>query len=217
MVGQQEQNLIYLTEGSSVLPDQAYIKMRVLNGAAESPQVILIRDETGTFMQNEGEITPVENPFGSILQDGDWIGYLAAAKNVQVVEPAEGEAGDQTHFTFEIDGRRLAEYVREQAETSLRESDTPAGLKVTTSPILSRIYLPNGKELVVPAKLTLPGFSVTPTFTDWVSGVYKITLEAFDEAGNRTLLGTFNLSVVHDEFVLYLPLILKRLPVMTNK
>jgi hypothetical protein len=140
MIGQQEQRLRTTMNGSALLPDQAYIEMWVESGARQVSPVVLIRDGNQDFIQLDGELSPVENPFGAILPTGDWLGYLVAAKNAQIIEPAPGEADDQVRFRFEIDGPRLAEYVREQAEAALsQEPDAPAGLSVASSPLLKRL------------------------------------------------------------------------------
>lgn len=138
MIGQQETALNLALDGSIVLPDQGYMKLKVLSGP-RSESVVMLRDGGQSFMLQEGELKPVENTLSLVPQNSDLLGYLAAADEVVLLEPPAGHP-QLARYGFTINGPRYAEYVRQQAEAALRaEPGAPEGLTVKPLPTLQQL------------------------------------------------------------------------------
>jgi hypothetical protein len=58
MIGQQEVVLNLSSDGAVLLPDQAYLEMRMTD-AQSSSSVVILRDTRGTFLLQDGELKPV--------------------------------------------------------------------------------------------------------------------------------------------------------------
>jgi len=146
MIGQTDERVDMRIEGDVTPPDHARLQLRFEGAGLNVPPLELIQDGTETYLLQDGEKIPVENPAGLASPTGDYLGYLAAAENVKREDvKREGMDSHFTHhvsrFTFDINGPRFAEYVRTQMEAQLRDSDQPPppGVELSPSPRLQRM------------------------------------------------------------------------------
>ncbi len=132
MIGQRSERFDVRLEGEALAPDYARVAVSA-EAAADMPPITLIQTEEGAFIQTEGELQPAENPHALTAPTGDYLDFLAAAKNIQPVDAAAALSA----FTFEIDGPRLAKFHREQTEAALRASGAlPDQIALDLSPSL---------------------------------------------------------------------------------
>ena len=138
MIGQQEVILNLTSDGAVILPDQAYLEMRMAD-AQSSSSVVILRDTRGTFLLQDGKLKPVENTLNLADQSNDPLGYLAAADQVTLLDPPDGQPS-LVRYGFIIDGPRYAEYIRQQAEAAMKaEPGAPEGLTVQPAPVLQAL------------------------------------------------------------------------------
>ncbi len=113
---------LYLTlwqNGASALPAQANsdqaLEIRVVKGAAEG--------RTGS-----GEWQPIEDVSGSFAPGQNPLAYLSGARDIR---ETAGESGAGRHFSFQLDGPALADFMRQQLENELRRTGRlPASLNL---------------------------------------------------------------------------------------
>lgn len=138
MIGRQDTALNFTVDGAVVLPDRAYLEMRVAS-ADLTESVAVLRDGGESFMLQDGELKPVEDVLNLTSQTNDVLGYLAAAEQVTRLESPEGHP-ELSRYGFVVSGPLFAEYVRQQAETNLRaEPGTPAELTLEPLPALQTL------------------------------------------------------------------------------
>ncbi len=138
MIGEQDQSLDLALDGAVMLPDQAYLDLR-LAGNQNSGAVTLLRDGQQSFLVQDGQIKPVEDTLSLAAPTNDLLGYLAGADNVTAMEPLEGHP-EIARYSFDLDGVRFEEYVRRQAEEALQaEPGAPDEINVSPSKPLQSI------------------------------------------------------------------------------
>lgn len=144
MIGQTDQRVDMRMEGEVALPDYAHLQLRFEGSGLDVPPLELIQDGAETYLLKDGEKIPVENPAGLASPTGDYLGYLAAAENVQQLpspaSPPElgGQGGGLTRYTYDINGPRFAEYVRDQMAEQL-SSELPPNVTLSPSPLFQRV------------------------------------------------------------------------------
>jgi hypothetical protein len=141
MIGQTDQRVDMRIEGEVTLPDYARLQLRFEGGGLDVPPLELIQDGAETYLLKDGEKIPVENPAGLSSPTTDYLGYLAAAENVRECESASqrvGESAQLACYTYDINGPRFAEYVRDQMEEQ-RRSELPPHVTLSPSPLLQRM------------------------------------------------------------------------------
>jgi len=140
MIGQTDQRVDMRMEGEVALPDYTRLQLRLEGTGLDVPPLELIQDGAETYLLKDGEKIPVENPAGLASPTTDYLGYLAAAENVQQLPSPEvgGGAGGGGRYTFDFNGPRFAEYVREQMEEQL-SSQLPPNVSLKPSPLLQRM------------------------------------------------------------------------------
>ncbi len=85
MIGQRSQRFELRLEGEALALD--YVRMQVVAEALSDIGVLtLIQTDAGTFIQVDGELEPAENPYATAATTGDYLKFLAAAKNVQFLD-----------------------------------------------------------------------------------------------------------------------------------
>jgi hypothetical protein len=138
MIGQSDQRVNTRIEGEITLPDQAHLTLRFEGAGLNAQPLEIIQDGVESYLVQNGEKTLVDNPAGLTAPTVDYLGYLVAAENVQQVsdEGDEGESGG--HYSYDIDGRHFAAYVRDQLAASLK-GQTPAGVQLAPSPLLAKM------------------------------------------------------------------------------
>ena len=156
MIGQTDERVDMRIEGEVALPDYTRLQLRFEGGGLDMPALELIQDGAETFLLKDGEKIPVENPAALSSPTADYLGYLAAAENVRIsdqspVNSDQSPADDtqhairNTHYVYDINGPRFADYVRDQMEAQLREGATvggqplPPGVSLSPSPLLQRM------------------------------------------------------------------------------
>ncbi|MBM4467761.1 MAG: hypothetical protein FJ014_19800, partial [Chloroflexi bacterium] len=151
MIGQTDQRVDMRIEGDVTSPDHARLQLRLEGAGLNVPPLEFVQEGTATYLLQDGEKIPVENPAGLSSPTGDYLGYLAAAENVKREDvkredvKREGMNSRFTHhvsrFTFDINGSRFANHVRDQMEAQLGDSGQllPPGVELSPSPLLQRM------------------------------------------------------------------------------
>ena len=133
MIGQTDQRVDARISGEVTLPDFARITLRFEGAGLDEQPLELIQDGIESYVVRDGEKVAVDNPTGLSSTTADYLGYLAAAENVQRI----AEVDDAAHFTrysYDINGQRFAEHVRDQMQAG---GQIPAGMSLEPSPLLS--------------------------------------------------------------------------------
>ena len=89
MIGQTDQRVDMRIEGEVASPDYARLQLRFEGGGLDVPPLELIQDGAETYLLKDGEKIPVENPAGLSSPTADYLGYLAAAENIQSLPSPE--------------------------------------------------------------------------------------------------------------------------------
>ena len=138
MIGQQETALSLALDGATVLPDRAYMDLRLV-GADHDDVVAMLRDGGQSFTIENGELKPVDDALNLTLSTDSVLTYLAAAENVVQMSPPDGHP-ELVRYGFDVSGPRFAEVMRKQAEAQLQaEPGAPEGLTVKPVPFLQRL------------------------------------------------------------------------------
>jgi len=133
MIGQTDQRVDARISGEVTLPDFARITLRFEGAGLDEQPLELIQDGIESYVVRDGEKVAVDNPTGLSSTTADYLGYLAAAENVQRI----AEVDDAAHFTrysYDINGQRFAEHVRDQMQAG---GQIPAGMSLEPSPLLA--------------------------------------------------------------------------------
>ena len=145
-IGQQEQRLDMVADGDVHLPDRSRLNLRVKNGDASAQTVTIVQEGDETYIQKGDRLERVTNLTSLAAPGGDFMAYLAAATNVRqlpldpIAYPPAAVPGHETftRYAFDIDGARLADYMREQAAArAQREAGQP--VDVQSAPLLKRL------------------------------------------------------------------------------
>ena len=83
MIGQTDQRVDMRIKGEAALPNYARLQLRFEGGGLDAPPLELIQDGAKTYLLKDGEKIPVENPAGLSSPTTDYLGYSAAAENLQ--------------------------------------------------------------------------------------------------------------------------------------
>ena len=128
MIGQSDQRVRSQISGEITLPDKADLTIRFEGAGLDGLGMEIVQEGMESYVVRNGEKTLVDNPAGLAAPTTDYLGYLAAAKKVQRLSD-DGENGEGgSHYSYDIDGQRFAEYVRDQMVEALK-GRTPAGLQ----------------------------------------------------------------------------------------
>ncbi len=133
MIGQTDQRIDAQLSGEVTLPDKAHFTLRFEGDGIANDAVELVQEGTDVYLIKEGEKEHYDNPMGVSSIMGDYLGYLAAAKNVQKLE--EGGNAAVSRYSYEIDGARFAEYVLELMKESMK-GEIPPGVTLSPPSIL---------------------------------------------------------------------------------
>ena len=142
MIGQTDQRVDMHIEGEVTLPDKTQFSLSLDGAGLDPTPVTMVQEGTDTYLLREGEKIPVENPAGLTSPTGDYLSYLAAAENVQ---PCESDAAPFAEavacYTYDINGQRFAEHVRDQMQAEVNNSIAPPNIQqtVSLSPILMKM------------------------------------------------------------------------------
>jgi len=138
MVGQTNVNLTIENDGAVLLPDRAYMKLRVA-GLAQEASATLLRDGSQAYMLQDNELKPVEDALSLAPPTSDVLGYLAGAEHVTLLDPP-AEHPELTRYGFTVNGERLEAHIREQTLRDLAEEPgAPEGLSLQPSHTLQTI------------------------------------------------------------------------------
>jgi hypothetical protein len=141
-IGQTDQRVDMQIEGAVTLPDKASLKLQFEGAGLNAQPATLIQEGSQTYILQNGERTPLDNPLGLTSPTPDYLGYLAAAKNVHRLDPppAATESAESpngiTRYAFDIDGPRFAQHVLNQMEDS---QQIPPGARLAPSSLLQRM------------------------------------------------------------------------------
>jgi len=142
MIGQTDQRVDTRLEGEVTLPDQARLTLHFEGAGPDTAPLEIIQDGTESFLVQDGEKIPVDNPAGLTAPSADYLGYLAAAENVREISDSEGaqsrieDRKSPIGYAYDIDGQRFAEHVRDQIQASLH-GQLPAGVQFSPSQLLA--------------------------------------------------------------------------------
>ena len=186
MIGQGDTRLTLENDGAVVLPDRAYMQLR-LAGGGQQESVEVLRDGARAFMLQDGELRPVPNPVGLAAPTNDVLGYLSAAEQVTEIASPDGRP-EITRYGFQLSGERFAEYARQQAEAMLKaEPGAPEGLELKPSPALQKLS-GHGELWVDPAGL--PVRQVLDIEVPEASETYSARLHMVVDLGSYGQVGT---------------------------
>ncbi len=135
MIGQTDQRVDTRITGEVTLPDYARMTLQFEGAGLNEEPLTLIQDGAESYVVKDGEKIAVDNPASLSSPTADYLGYLAAAENVQIIAEAEG-ASQFTRFSYDINGQLFAEYVRDQIQAEL-QGEVPAGVRLEPSPLLA--------------------------------------------------------------------------------
>ena len=141
-IGQTDQRVDMQIEGTVTLPDKASLKLQFEGAGLNAHPATLIQEGSQTYILQNGERTPLDNPLGLTSPTPDYLGYLAAAKNVRRLDPssASTESAESpngiTRYAFDIDGPRFAQHVLNQMEDS---QQIPPAARLAPSSLLQRM------------------------------------------------------------------------------
>ena len=136
MIGERNQRVEMHFNGDVSLPAQANLTLQIDGDGFNAAPMQLIQDGTQTTIIQNGESVPIENPAGAASLSTDYLAYLAAAENVTQVTDSNGDS----HFTFDINGAKLAEHLRRQMQASLDANPAAGGATASVSPMLVRMH-----------------------------------------------------------------------------
>ncbi|MBL7183540.1 MAG: hypothetical protein ISS50_03715 [Anaerolineae bacterium] len=137
MIGKGDQRVDWRITGEVELPSRAYTHLQI-EGTPKS--VTLIQDEGNTFLIQGDKLTVVSNPAELAAPGSDFLGYLAAAQNVQELEPVSAGGERFTRYRFELNGERFAQYVRAEMERQLRQQgELPPSVELSPPSVLRRM------------------------------------------------------------------------------
>jgi len=140
LIGEQETRLDMRFEGQTQLPDRAYLELTIEGSDTDQAPLVLLRDGTNTFIKEDGQLTPVENPAGAAMSTNDFLGYLQAAEQVQRLDDVSDGGQTLRHYSFVVSGPVFAEYVRDYVSEQLGESgNLPDGVQMSASPTLQNM------------------------------------------------------------------------------
>ena len=105
MIGRQETALSLALDGAMVLPDRAYMDLRLV-GAGRDGAVGMLRDAGQSFTIQDGELKPVDDALNLTLSTDSVLTYLAAAENVVEMSPPDGHP-ELVRYGFDVRGRVL--------------------------------------------------------------------------------------------------------------
>ena len=134
LIGQSESAVDLRLEGEAHLPDRAMVTLRVEADGLDTQPVKLYRLGDQVLMSEGGELRPVDDPSSLGLVDADYLGYLAGAVDIKRSSDSDG-----SHYTFGVDGARLAQYQIEHLEEQLRQrGELPDGAQLSPNGALAR-------------------------------------------------------------------------------
>jgi len=136
MIGERNQRVEMHFKGDVSLPAKTNLTLQIDGTGFDPAPIQLIQDGAKTTLIQNGEVIPAENPAGAASLSSDYLAYLTAAEKVSQSTDPDGS----THFTFDIDGAKLAEYVRQQMQASLDANPAAGGARVAVSPLLARMH-----------------------------------------------------------------------------
>jgi hypothetical protein len=136
MIGQTSQSVNMSLDGEMVSPYEAHLTVRMERAGLDPTPVTLVQEGSQTYVLKDGEKIPTQNPLGALAPTGNYASYLAAAENVA---PCEGETflpGTVACYTYDINGKRFAEFIRDQMQALLDRNPgaLPSGAEVKVAP-----------------------------------------------------------------------------------
>ncbi len=134
-IGQSEQRIDTRITGQIISPDQAELTLQFEGGGLNIPTFTIEQDGANTYLIQGNERTAIENPLSQTAPHGDYTIYLQAAENI--ARSSTSEESPFTIYTFDVNGRKLAQHVRDLMQTQLPPAAQP--VQVSSSPILQSI------------------------------------------------------------------------------
>ena len=126
MIGQTSQTVKTYVDGEMVSPYEAHLTLRLEGAGIDPTPVALLQEGSRTFVLKDGEKISTQNPLSTLLPNGNYASYLAAAENVAPCEEGSLLPGSVACYIFDIDGKRFARFTRDQMQAML--NDNPDGL-----------------------------------------------------------------------------------------
>ncbi|MCL5995588.1 MAG: hypothetical protein M1546_05970, partial [Chloroflexi bacterium] len=116
----QQLHMTLWSQGGSVLDASSGVEVKVEGDHAAA-------------RQGAQDWQEIDNFTGLFAPQGDWMAFLAAATDVQRIE-ASGASSHAARYSFRIDGRSYAAYLRDQLEQQLAEQgELPPGVELDLS------------------------------------------------------------------------------------
>ncbi|MCP4360538.1 MAG: hypothetical protein GY796_21225, partial [Chloroflexi bacterium] len=139
MIGKTNERLDMRIDGDVTLPDEAYLQIRLEGAGLNVPPLGIEQNGSDAFLLKDGERIQVENPAGLASPTADYLSYLAAAENLQQINPETVPAPEGfTRYVFDINGRQYAAYLQKQLQDN-QPNDTPPQTSISISPALQKM------------------------------------------------------------------------------
>jgi hypothetical protein len=124
-IGRSSKEYAYFVEGSTDFPNQA-MEMALWSGGGsitdeESATRIKVAGDRAFAQRSDQTWEEISDFSGSFAPDGDFLGFLAAAKKVTMQGYEARDGVGLTRYSFELDGPAFAAFVRDALEKRLTE------------------------------------------------------------------------------------------------
>ena len=137
-VGRSSKNQLLHLEGQADL-QQELLEMTLWTDGGNTAQPnsgvsVKVADGQTYTRQGDGEWQVTDNLLDGVAPGGDFLGFLTAVRDVQVVGTEQRAGISFTRYRFTLDGPTLAAYMREQTEVALRhKGELPPGINLESS------------------------------------------------------------------------------------
>lgn len=118
MIGQSSQHAELDLTGKVVLPDRVELLMHSVEGGLDPYPMRLIQAGDSTFLELNGRLEKIESPGMAGVPQGDYLGYLAGARNVENLGTIVHDGSVVTRLAFDIDGSLIHDRILSDLEAS---------------------------------------------------------------------------------------------------
>ncbi len=148
-VGRTSKNEAFHIEGSTNLPDKTMNMVVWAEGGSlldrDNSYEVKVENNQTFSRQGEGDWQLMDSFVEMAAPQGDFLGFLSVAENVQFSESRVINGNEIKAYAFEINAPRFAVQLREQIEKSLgQRGELPAGFNLSTPEIYVNMQA-NGK------------------------------------------------------------------------
>jgi hypothetical protein len=126
MAGRSSEHVDMQVLGSVREPDGAQLVLRMKDPDADGGPLQIVQTGGQTLLLADGHYVPIAGTNDTTPLLTEYLGYLAVAENVRRLPPVTENGETFTRFTFDVDGNKLAAYLRQQLQAGLPEGELAA-------------------------------------------------------------------------------------------